>query len=174
LGNYKPIRLELRLGQIKLKPTLYLETTVPSYYTALASRDIIVLAHQEITREWWDTYLPRYEVFVSELVIQEAVCGDSEAAKRRMKAITLFPVLEITPEAERLAEVYLHDIPIFKKAIRDALHLAIASVHGMDYLVTWNCTHIARGEVKKALEQVNELEGIATPTICTPEELMGG
>ena len=157
-----------------MKPTLYMETSVPSYYTALPSRDIVVLAHQEITREWWNVCIFRYEVFVSELVIREALRGDPEAAKRRVEAITLFPVLEITPEAERLAGIYLRKIPILRESLRDALHLAIASAHGIDYLVTWNCTHIARGEVKKALEQINDLEGIVTPTICTPEELTGG
>ena len=157
-----------------MKPTLYMETTIPSYYSALPSRDIVVLAHQEITREWWSVCVSQYEVFVSELVIQEALRGDPEAAKRRTEAITLFPVLEILPEAERLAGIYLRKIPILKEALRDALHLAIASAHGMDYLVTWNCTHIARGEVRKVLEQINDLEGIVTPTICTPEELTGG
>ena len=93
-----------------MKPTLYLETTIPSYYTALPSRDIVVLAHQEITREWWNVCISQYEIFVSELVIQEALCGDPDAAKRRTEAISLFPVLEILPEAERLAGIYLRKI----------------------------------------------------------------
>ncbi len=157
-----------------MKPTLYMETTVPSYYTAKPSRDIIVLAHQEITRVWWDCWLSQYEVFISEVVIQEASLGDYDAANRRLSIISSFPVLEITPDCERLADIYLREISIIRNALRDALHLAVASAHGMEYLITWNCTHIARGEVRKALEVVNTLQEIATPTICTPEELIGG
>ena len=155
------------------KETLYLETTVVSYFSAWPSRDVIVLAHQQITREWWGTQLSRYEVFVSELVLQEASQGDPEAAKKRLEQIKPFEVLAVSSEAERLADLYLRKIPILKNAIRDALHLAIASAGGMDYLATWNCVHIARGEVRKALERVNDDESIGTPTICTPEELLG-
>lgn len=85
-----------------------------------------------------------------------------------------FSVLQIIEEAERLAEVYLGEIPAIENALRDALHLAIASASGIDYMVTWNCAHIARGEVRKALEEINDAEGISTPVICTPEELYGG
>lgn len=157
-----------------MKPTLYLETTVPSYYTAYPSRDIIVLAHQEITREWWETSLDRYDIYVSALVVQEASQGDELAAKRRIEVISNFSVLKMTEESETLAALYLQEILILQGALRDSLHLAIATAHGMDYLLTWNCMHIARGEVKKALEKINARQGIATPTICTPEELLGG
>ena len=157
-----------------MRETLYLETTIPSYLTALPSRDVIVLAHQQITLEWWEDCIRRYEVFVSELVIQEASQGNPESAKRRLEIISQFPILGITTDTERLADVYLRKIPLLRDAARDALHLAIATAHGMDYLVTWNCTHIARAEVRKAIEQLNDLERVVTPTICTPEELLGG
>ncbi len=154
--------------------TVYLESTIPSYLTAFPSRDVIVLAHQQITKEWWDSRLEHYEAYVSELVIQEISAGDADAARKRLEAVSQFPILNITAEAERLAGVYLETIPIIKDEPRDALHLATASASGMDYLLTWNCSHIACAEVRKALEAVNDAEGISTPVVCTPEELSGG
>ena len=156
-----------------MKPTLYLETTVPSYLTAWSSRDVVMLAHQQVTHEWWESRREAYEVFISQIVLDEAAMGDTAAARRRLALLTGFPLLDITQEVERLAAIYLQQIPLPEKAFRDALHLAIACAHGMDYLVTWNCTHIARGEVKRALESINAQEGIVSPTICTPEELLG-
>ena len=156
------------------KETVYLETTVVSYLTARLSRDVVVVAHQQITEEWWQTRVHAYDVFVSELVIQEAAQGDPRAVEKRLEAIRHFSILEITAEAEALAAKYLRRIPILRKAVRDALHLAIAVSSGMDYLVTWNCAHIARAEVRRALEGINDEDSIATPTICTPEELLGG
>ncbi len=156
-----------------MKSAVYIETTVISYYTARPSRDLVVAGHQQITQEWWSRCLGRYEALVSELVIQEASQGDSEAAAARLAAIEEFAILAVTPAAEQFAEVYLRNIPLLEAATRDALHLAIASAGGMDYLVTWNCTHIARAEVRRALDRENDALGIATPTICTPEELLG-
>jgi len=156
-----------------MKETLYLETTIPSYLTANLSRDVVVLAHQQITHEWWQRAEERYEIHVSELVVTETSRGDPEAARKRLAIVQRFPVLKIEPEAEKLAAVYLQEIPLLGAAARDALHLAVASTTGMDYLVTWNCTHIARGEVKKAVERINDMGEIGTPTICTPEELLG-
>jgi hypothetical protein len=157
-----------------MKETVYLESTVPSYLAARPSRDVLVLAHQQVTQEWWHTRLELYEVFVSELVLQEMSSGDSVAAKKRIESVSRFPIIPITEEAESLAQIYLEKIPALEKALRDALHLAIASASKMDYVLTWNCAHIASGEVKRALGQVNRGEGIPTPTICTPEELLGG
>jgi predicted nucleic acid-binding protein len=154
------------------KPSVYLESSAVSYYIARPSRDVIVLAHQHVTREWWEECLPALEVFVSPLVIEEASQGDPDAAKRRLDVLAVFAVLEITQEAELLANQYLAEVPPLKDSPRDALHVAIASSSGMDYLATWNCAHIASGRVRKAIESVNDSRSIATPTICTPEELM--
>ena len=153
--------------------TVYLESTIPSYYTSDKSRDLVILAHQQITTEWWDKYLPEYEVYISELVLQEISAGDTDAAKKRNDVVADFPVLAINETVEKLAEIYVKNITILKEAVRDALHLAVASAHGMDYIVTWNCKHIARGEVMRAFESINDSEGILSPTICTPEELIG-
>ena len=134
------------------KPTLYLETTIPSYLTAWPMRDVVLLAQQQLTREWWENHCGRFQVFVSELVLEEAAAGDSDAARRRFEMLAGMPLLQSTSGAERLAMLYLREIPLPSKAARDAAHIAIASVHAMDYLVTWNCRHIAHGEVRRAVE----------------------
>jgi predicted nucleic acid-binding protein len=155
-----------------MKESIYLETTVVSYYTSKPSRDIIVLAHQEITWEWWPNAIARFDVFISEVVVEEAGLGNSEAAERRLKVLKDFPHLKLNDKVEEMAKVYMEKLEIPEKSFRDAAHLAVASVHNIDYLVTWNCTHLANGEVIKRLMKINESFGIHTPIICTPEELM--
>lgn len=155
-----------------MKKSLYLETTVVSYYVSRSSRDIITLAHQEITREWWNKALKRFNIFISETVVAEARLGDRQLAEKRLGELKNFPLLELTDEVERVARIYIEKLRIPQKALRDAVHLAVASVHNIDYLVTWNCVHIANGEVIKALMKVNETIGIKTPVICTPEGLI--
>jgi len=155
-----------------MRESIYLETTIVSYYTSKPSRDIIVLAHQEITRQWWLKTIGRYNVLISEVVIEEASSGDPEAIKKRLEELKDFPHLELNDKVEEMAQVYMERLEIPEKSLRDAAHLAIASVHNIDYLVTWNCTHLANGEVIKKLIKINESLGIHTPIICTPEELM--
>lgn len=152
---------------------VYIETSVVSYRVSRPSRDLLASAHQQVTREWWDEQLSGYEAFISDIVIQEIQLGDSAAAGERLELVSRFPVLALTTEAERLAGLYLREMPLPAKAIRDALHMAIASLNGMDYLVTWNCRHIAHGRIKRRLLDLNMREGIESPVICTPEELGG-
>jgi predicted nucleic acid-binding protein len=155
-----------------VKKSLYLETTVVSYYVSRSSRDVITLAHQEITKEWWNRALKRFNIFISEVVLSEAGLGDHSLAEKRLQELKNLPLLELTDEVEKMARIYIERLKIPPKALRDAAHLAIASVHNIDYLVTWNCVHIANGEIIKQLLKVNEALGIKTPVICTPEGLM--
>lgn len=155
------------------KPSVYVETTVISYLTAQPSRDIITAAHQQITQDWWEHALPNLEPYLSPYVTAEITRGDPEAAKTRLAAVASFAVLDITaPELDDLASQYLAATQIPGRARADALHLATAAWHGMEYLVSWNCTHIVSGRVRKVITTINDGVGIRTPTICTPEELM--
>lgn len=129
-------------------------------------------AHQQLTIEWWENVRPRVECFISPFVIQEAARGDQDAAQRRIAAISSIPVLELNVEIRELAAKYFPAITIVEKAKVDASHLAVAVWHGMDYLLSWNCKHIASGRVRKILREVNAALGVSTPVICTPEELM--
>ena len=155
-----------------MKPTVYIETTVISYVTARPSRDLIIAAHQQITHEWWEMALPNFEVFISPIVLDEISRGDDQAAKLRLQRVSSFPLLEVLPEVRNLAETYFSAIEIPAKARADSYHLALATWHGMDFMVSWNCTHIVSGRVKKIIEEINSTYGIRTPIVCTPEELM--
>jgi predicted nucleic acid-binding protein len=152
--------------------SVYIESTVISYYVARRTRDLIAAAHQEITSEWWDKALPSFDPYVSQIVFDEISRGDAEAAQRRRAAIQGFQVLEMAPEVATLADVYFNALDIPEKARNDSFHLALATYHGIDYLVSWNCTHITAGRVRAIVESVNDEKGYQTPIICTPEELM--
>lgn len=155
-----------------MKPTVYVETSIVSYLTARPSRDLIVAGHQQITIEWWDSVRPQVDCFISPFVIEEASRGDQEAAQKRMAALMGFTILKVNDEVRNLAERYFEAIDLPGKARIDAFHLAIAVWHGTDYLLSWNCKHIASARVRKILAEINETLSIHTPVICTPEELM--
>ena len=104
-------------------------------------------------------------------MVLEAKGGDRDAAEKRMRTIEGLPVLLVTPRNTEIAERYVADLPLPEKAARDALHLALASMNEVDYLVTWNCTHIANALIRRSLADINEALGFPTPIICTPEEL---
>lgn len=155
-----------------MKPTVYIETSVISYLTARPSRDLIVAGHQQITAEWWNTVRSSVECLISPFVIEEASRGDEDAAQRRMAVLSGFVILEVNAEIRNLAERYFAAIDLPDRARIDAFHLAVAVWHEVDYLLTWNCKHIAGARVRRILLELNELLGIRTPIICTPEELM--
>lgn len=155
-----------------IKPTVYIETSVISYLTAKMSRDLIVAAHQQLTHEWWEQIRPNVECCVSPFVNQEASRGDEKFAVRRLAAIASFSVLTVDGEVEELAEKYLRHLGIPEKARFDAAHLAVAARHKVDYVLSWNCKHIASARVQKLLREVNDKLGVHTPIVCTPEELM--
>jgi predicted nucleic acid-binding protein len=155
-------------------PKTYVETSVISYLTARQSRDQIAAAHQQLTRDWWDGRRARFDIYVSELVVQEAGRGDAIAARDRLEAISGFPVLRVNPVAQRLADSILRRAILPSKASADALHISLAAVNGMNFLVTWNCTHIANGFVLQSVNLLCRDAGFEPPIVCTPEELMEG
>lgn len=153
-------------------PTVYIETSIVSYLTARPSRDVVTLARQELTRKWWNTRRHRHDLFTSDVVIGEAREGDDEAAQRRLQALQGLEELGVTSEAEDLATALLEEGPLPKKAAIDALHIAISATEGIEYLLTWNCTHIANAAMRKPIEEVCRTRGVEAPIMCTPEELM--
>ena len=155
-----------------MKPSVYIETTIPSYLTAWRSSELLMASNQQLTRKWWDESRFRFELFISEFVVQEASAGDPTAAKRRLEVISDLPKLEITTQAETLAIYLLKQAALPTKARLDALHIAVATVHGMEYLLTWNCRHIANAVLRSKIELVCRNAGYEPPIICTPQELM--
>jgi predicted nucleic acid-binding protein len=156
-----------------MKSKVYLETTIVSYLTARPSRDLIITAHQQLTQEWWTNRRADFELYASQLVLIEASAGNAEMAQRRLKAFDSAMLLEIKPEAVALARMFVTKGPLPEKAVADALHIAIATVHGIDYLLTWNCKHIANAEMQTAVTIRCRAAGYEPPVICTPEELLG-
>ncbi len=156
-----------------MSPRVYLETTIISYLTARPSRDLVVAAHQALTREWWERRRSDFGLVVSELVVQEAGAGDAEAARRRLELVAEVPRLAVTAEAEVLAGKLVSQGAIPTRAAADALHIALATVHEVEYLLTWNCAHIANAELRAKVESICVGSGYSPPVICTPEELLG-
>ena len=153
-------------------PKLYLETTIPSYLTAWPSWNAVIAGHQQTTREWWATSHERFALHVSQFVLDEAGAGDPEAARLRLESLRDVPELPATESALALAIALLAEGAVPEKARTDAAHIAVAAVHGMDFLVTWNCSHIANAEMKPRIREVCARHGWRCPEICTPEQLM--
>jgi predicted nucleic acid-binding protein len=155
-----------------MKPKVYLETSVISYLTSRPSRDLIVAANQQITQEWWQIRRAGFDLYISQLVIQEASAGDETMAEQRLQVIEDIPLLELSEEAVTFAERLVKDGPLPQKAVEDALHIAVATLNGMDYLLTWNFRHIANATMRYKIERVCRSEGYEPPVICTPQELL--
>ncbi len=155
-----------------MRPKLYVETTIPSLLTAWPSRDVLIAGQQQATRDWWTERRQRYELYVSAFVLDEASQGDAAAAAARVEVLKECRVLAYAAEAEALTRALLGSRLIPAKAAADAAHIAVASVHGMDFLLTWNCRHIANAAIVERLRAICIREGHAAPVICTPHELM--
>lgn len=150
---------------------VYVETSIISYLTARPSKDLRAAANQQTTNEWWQSRRHWFDLYISEFVTMEASMGDPDAARRRIAVIADLPSLRLTEEVRFLGKTLIEKGSLPAKAEIDAYHIAIASVHGMEYLLTWNCTHIANAIMRPKIEAVCRQLGYAPPVICTPQEL---
>ncbi len=157
-----------------MKQTVYIETTIPSYLAARPSRDLVIAGNQELTHEWWNEQRPSFDLYISQFVLDEVAVGDPDAARRRIDILAELNELEIGDDAIRLTERLLREGVVPSKAATDAAHIAIAAVNEMDFLLTWNCKHIANARILKKIYFVCETAGYSCPLICTPAELMEG
>ena len=153
--------------------TVYLETTFISYLASEPSRDLIVAGHQQITREWWAKRRVFFACSVSQEVLDEAAKGDAAQVSQRMAIVRGLPKLPINPLVTNLASEIVRAGTLPPKAASDAVHIAVAAVAGVDYLLTWNCRHMANGEILRRIEKIVVARGFKMPYVCTPEELMG-
>jgi predicted nucleic acid-binding protein len=151
---------------------VYIETTIVGYLTDRPGGDLATQAKKQATKRWWNMQRQSFDLFTSELVAQEAASGHPEAAERRLDALAALPSLEIAGDAGVLASKITGASMIPEKYSDDALHVATATINGMDYLLTWNLSHIANATLRKKYEQVIRSEGYEPPIICTPEELL--
>jgi len=157
-----------------MAPKAYIETSVVSYYTGRGSRDLVIAAHQQSTQDFWLLLLAsELSPYASALVVKEAGRGDAVLAKTRLDAIRSFPVLRTTPQAERLAERIMDARGVPRECPEDALHIAVAAVAGMDFIVTWNFAHINNPFTKMMIRQAVENEGYECPEILSPDAFLG-
>ncbi len=155
-----------------MKPKVYIETSIISYLAAHPSRDLIIAANQQLTHDWWDTKRPGFDLYISQLVTQEASAGDQVAAQHRLERLAEIPLLALNDEALQLAERLLNEKTLPPESTEDALHIALATTNGMDYLLTWNFKHIANAVMRSRIEHICREAGYEPPTICTPQELL--
>ena len=151
--------------------SIYIETSIISYLVARPSRNLISAARQRITCDWWENQRQSYQNFVSELVIAESAKGDKDAVSLRFNALKKIPVLSIEKECAGIAELFFTKASLPEKARDDALHIAIATYHKIDFLLTWNCRHLANAHFIRKLQQISYAENLVLPTICTPQEV---
>jgi predicted nucleic acid-binding protein len=156
-------------------PTVYVETSVISYLVARPSLSSVrVAANQETTREWWQTRRERFDLYVSAVVIGEAQRGDMALAAARMEIVRGLRLAQVTPEALDLAAALIAGAGVPQKANEDALHIAVAATNGLDYLLTWNCAHIANAVTIPRVNSICRAHGFEPPLIYTPQELIEG
>lgn len=157
-----------------MSESVYIETSIAGYLTARPSNNLILMANAEATREWWHTRRrTQFNLYISQVVLNEVARGNTEMATRRLEILRGFPLLEVSEAVQSLAALFLAKSNLPPKAADDALHIAVATVYGLDYLLTWNCKHIANAQIQKKLSQISNEAGYELPTICTPYELMG-
>lgn len=156
-----------------MSETVYIETSILGYLTARATKNAIVASNIALTKNWWELRRSAFSLYVSQVVMSEAARGDAEIAARRLKAISGLPLLEVTEAVEELASQFMLRTNLPSKASDDAIHIALATVSQIDYLLTWNCKHIANAQLQKKLREISGDFGCNLPIICTPYELMG-
>jgi len=154
-------------------PTVYVETSLLSYLAARPSTNLIVAAQQQISHEWWELRHSSYRLFVSDLVTDEAARGNPTAAQKRLDIAAQMLHLDLDDESDYLTELILKSGTIPEKAAADAAHVAVATRHAIDFLLTWNCRHIANATIMRRLSELVSGEGYELPTICTPYGLLG-
>ncbi len=155
-----------------IKPRVYIEPTVVSHLVARPSNDAILASWQKASQQLWENYADRFEFVISDIVSNEVRLGDAHAAQRRLEIISALTVLEILPETDVLTYRLLNAGAVPRNSVTDAQHIAIATVHGVEYLVSWNHKHIVNEYKRGHINQVCQEAGFQPITICTPIELM--
>lgn len=156
-----------------MSETVYIETSILGYLTARSTKDLILAANIEITKDWWEFRRNAFTLYTSEAVLDEVAQGDSVIAAQRLEILRDFPLLALNQAVQDLAAQFLARSSLPTKASVDAIHIAAATIHGMDYLLTWNCKHIANAQIQGKLAEISLDFGYVLPILCTPNELMG-
>jgi predicted nucleic acid-binding protein len=153
-------------------PRVYIETSIVSYLRQRQSTQVVAAARQLLTRRWWINERTSYELVTSQYVIDEAADGDPQIAQERLDLLLDVPLLQLGPEIDDIASEIMSRAILPAKAQVDALHIATAVHHRIDYLLTWNCTHIANARILPKIHRVLVDLECFIPVICTPEEML--
>lgn len=156
-----------------MSETIYIETSILGYLTARSTDNLILAANIKVTQDWWNTCRSLFTLYSSEIVQDESARGDTEIADQRLNLLQSLMFLDLTEEAVDLAQEFLKQSNLPPKASNDTLHMALATVYGLNYLLTWNCKHMANAQIQRKLSQISSELGYELPVICTPYELMG-
>ncbi len=154
------------------KPTAYIETTVIGHLVGRMLTDPIVAGRQTVTRQWWPSAIAKYRCFVSKVVADECGAGDPDAAKERLEVLDSLEFIAASQSVDDLARKLIEELAVPKTEPRDAVHISLAAVNGLEYLVSWNFKHIVNPTTRSAIERVCRDAGFVPPMICTPDELM--
>jgi predicted nucleic acid-binding protein len=153
--------------------TVYIETSVIGYLTARSTKNLIIAGNIETTRDWWQNRRSEFALYISQVVVDEVAKGDTEIALKRLEILSGLPLVELNQAVRNLSAQFLMRSNLPPKASDDAVHIAAATVHGLDYLLTWNCKHIANAQIQRKLAEISLDLGYELPIICTPYELLG-
>ena len=153
--------------------TVYIETSIVSYLRQKPSTQVVAAARQLLTHQWWNDERQNYDLVISQYVIDEASGGDPVLAAERLESLDGIPSLPDAPEIPQIAREIMSLGVLPAKAQVDALHIAAVAHHRIQYLLTWNCKHIANAKILPRIHDVLTDLGIPIPIICTPEELLG-
>lgn len=156
-----------------MKSSIYIETSIISYYTSRPNRDLIIAARQQQTHDWWNNQMKDFDVFISKMTLDEIADGDPTAAEKRLHVVKKFPLLDLNKAVFILSEGLILSKVMPKEYPEDTLHVAVAAAHGIDFVLTWNFAHINNASTKRNIEIYISNHGYECPVICTPEELMG-
>ncbi len=153
-------------------PAVYIETSIVSYLRQRPSGQVVAAARQLLTHKWWNTERVNYELVTSQYVLDEAADGHPQLAGERLALLQGIPLLPADSEVAKIANEIMYRAILPPKALFDALHIAIVAHHRIDYLLTWNCRHIANARILSRVHDVLQDLGIPIPVICTPEEMV--
>ncbi|AFZ51870.1 type II toxin-antitoxin system VapC family toxin [Dactylococcopsis salina] len=156
-----------------MSESVYIETSILGHLTARPTDNLILAANMKVTQDWWNEHRHSFTLYASEIVADEATKGDATIAAKRLELLQPLMFLQLTEEAFELSQAFLKQSNLPEKALIDSLHMALATIYGLNYLLTWNCKHMANAQLQRKLSEISWKLGYVLPVICTPYELIG-
>ena len=173
VGGHAGLKLLTTASFAAKPPTLYIDTTIVSFLTGWLSRDVRTARMQTLTRDWWECHSHRHLLYVSDVVLKEVSKGDKDLARARRETLRPLTMLHPNDQTYELATRIITETRLPEREYNDAHHAAVAAIHGVNVLLTWNCAHLANEHMIPCIGRACEAYGYAPPVILTPEQLIG-